>query len=67
VPEPNNSPISQPTPPILPAPPTGPEPQPTPAVVKIPVPEGQTNLLDPAVIAEEQKRGEELNRGEESH
>jgi hypothetical protein len=41
--------------------------KPVPAVehIKIPVPTGDTNLLDPAVIAEEIARGEQEN--EEAH
>jgi hypothetical protein len=37
-----------------------PKPQPVPAVlrIQIPVPAGDTDLLDPAVIAEEVERGE---------
>jgi len=44
-----------------------PVPKPVPAVehIKIPVPAGDTNLLDPAVIAEEVERGEQDN--EEAH
>jgi hypothetical protein len=44
-----------------------PVPKPVPAVehIKIPVPAGDRNLLDPAVIAEEVERGEQEN--EEAH
>ena len=65
-----------PNPPPLPPPSgNGPDPlnppskQPQPAdaqetVIRVPVPEGQVNLLDPAVIAEEVKHGNEQNEAE---
>jgi hypothetical protein len=57
--------ISQPPPPILPPPPGQPPPSaPTPAVVKVPVPAGDEDLLDPAVIARREKRGEAENEAE---
>ena len=47
-------------------PPKNPPPQPAAdeTVVHVPVPEGTVDLLDPAVIAEEVKRGDEQNAAE---
>ena len=45
-------------------PPCPPQPAADETVVHVPVPEGTVDLLDPAVIAEEVKRGDEQNAAE---
>jgi hypothetical protein len=61
-PNPNPNPPGTPGNPFPPGP-KNPEP-PQPTVVKVPVPDGQVDLLDPAVIEKEIERGNAENEAE---